>query len=128
MTDACDIVAEELGVSPSTLFELMKRKPENDVERKLQRRITNEYDNLLETSNESRPSINNIRAEIGKQYGVDVDKAIAKEPNKRSDAEKEAVKAYAEKLYEDINTKEGTEPEQGTFFTDVPEIDRKSVV
>ena len=93
MYRACEIVEEKTGAPASRLYELMKREPENDVEREWVDAIREQYETLgdefkhtlnkhhsMETSQSSAA----IRLHVGKEFGVDVDKAIAKEKNRRS--------------------------------------------
>lgn len=99
MYEACQTVGSQLQAPANTLFELMKRKPEemNATERKWAERIMEAYDKLGD-----QHSTAELRNDINKEFGVDVDKAIKKEPNRRSEQEQKAVAEYANRLFADV--------------------------
>ncbi len=99
MYEACQTVGSQLRTPANVLFELMKRKPEemNATERKWAERIMEAYDKLGD-----QHSTAELRNDINKEFGVDVDKAIKKEPNRRSEQEQKAVTEYANRLFADV--------------------------
>ena len=101
MYEACEQTADEVGAGVRNLYELMKRDPAelNDIEQRWVERVRNNYESLGD-----RYSASALRREISDQYGVDIDAAIAKEPNRRSDTEQQAIQAYGERLFEDVRT------------------------
>ena len=103
MREACDAVAEEVGAPANLLFELMKRKPEQMGEVELQwvDKVTKAYEGLKEKYGSSE-----LRKDINTQLGVDVDKAIGKERNRRSEQEQKAVDEYANRLFADVKRKQ----------------------
>ena len=101
MWDACQAVADEVGAPANRLYELMKRKPEsmNEVELEWAKKIMEAHDKLGDKYGSSE-----VRTDINKEFGVDVDKAIKREPNRRSVQEQKAVDEYAKRLFADVET------------------------
>ncbi len=103
MWEACQAVAEETGAPANRLYELMRSKPEtmNGVELEWARKIMDAHDQLGDKYGSSE-----VRTAINEEYGVDVDKAIRKEPGRRSEQEQKALEEYAKRLFADVKTKE----------------------
>ena len=110
MYEACETVAEETGAPANLLFDLMKRKTEamNEVELEWAEKILNAYNGLGDKYGSSE-----VRAAINKEFGVDVDKAIRKERNRRSEQEQKAVDEYANRLFADVKRKQEEAEERG---------------
>lgn len=110
MYEACETVAEETGAPANLLFDLMKRKTEamNEVELEWAEKILNAYNGLGDKYGSSE-----VRAAINKEFGVDVDKAIRKERNRRSEQEQKAVDEYANRLFADVKRKQEEAAERG---------------
>ncbi len=110
MYEACESVAEETGAPANLLFDLMKRKTEamNEVELEWAEKILNAYNGLGDKYGSSE-----VRAAINKEFGVDVDKAIRKERNRRSEQEQKAVDEYANRLFADVKRKQEEAAERG---------------
>lgn len=130
MYEACKEVANTLGVPVNKLYELMKRNPDsmNDVELQWSKRVLDAYDGLGSTfvqkngnyrvedgdgkpvyiQGEDKRMYNSsvLRSEVGEEFGVDVDNAIRKEPNRRSEQEQKAVEEYLNRLYADMQRKQ----------------------
>lgn len=68
----------------------------------------------------TRHSSAELREQINEHYGVDVDKAIGKERNRRSEAEQKAIDDYMEKLYSIVDVKRPTEQTKDapSYFVD----------
>lgn len=103
MYEACQTVAEEVGAPANLLFELMKEKTEtmDEVELQWVEKIVRAYEGLGDKYGSSE-----VRAEVNEKYGVDVDKAIGKERNRRSDKEQAAVEEYGKRLFADAKQKQ----------------------
>jgi hypothetical protein len=103
MYEACQTVAEEVGAPANLLFELMKEKTEtmDEVELQWVEKIVRAYEGLGDKYGSSE-----VRAEVNEKYGVDVDKAIGKERNRRSDKEQAAVEEYGKLLFADAKQKQ----------------------
>ena len=135
--EACRRVSSETGAPVSILLDIVKNGPRNDVEQKWAERIfevhkslgddgfdalkgmvRNDSDVFVDGGGEHVESVSKIRAAVGREFGVDVDKAIRKEPNRRSEKEQQAIEEYVNRLFEDIKTKEdaarNSEPREGT--------------
>ena len=123
MYAACNQIAEQTGAPVNLLFELMKRKPEEmtEVEVKWANEIMERYKKLgddFDLPNEHVKSSASVRKEIGAQFGVDVDKAIRKEPNRRSEQEQKALQEYAKALFPDEARKQQQANERGEEASD----------
>lgn len=110
MYEACETVAEETGAPANLLFDLMKRKTEamNEVELEWAEKILNAYNGLGDKYGSSE-----VRIAINEEFGVDVDKAIRKERNRRSEQEQKAVDEYASLLFADVKRKQEEAAERG---------------
>lgn len=110
MYEACETVAEETGAPANLLFDLMKRKTEamNEVELEWAEKILNAYNGLGDKYGSSE-----VRTAINEEFGVDVDKAIRKERNRRSEQEQKAVDEYANRLFADVKRKQEEAAERG---------------
>ena len=110
MYEACEAVAEETGAPANLLFDLMKRKTEamNEVELEWAEKILNAYNGLGDKYGSSE-----VRTTINEEFGVDVDKAIRKERNRRSEQEQKAVDEYASRLFADVKRKQEEAAERG---------------
>ena len=110
MYEACESVAEETGAPANLLFDLMKRKTEamNEVELEWAEKILNAYNGLGDKYGSSE-----VRTAINEEFGVDVDKAIRKERNRRSEQEQKAVDEYASRLFADVKRKQEEAAERG---------------
>lgn len=110
MYEACETVAEETGAPANLLFDLMKRKTEamNEVELEWAEKILNAYNGLGDKYGSSE-----VRTAINEEFGVDVDKAIRKERNRRSEQEQKAVDEYASRLFADVKRKQEEAAERG---------------
>ena len=110
MYEACESVAEETGAPANLLFDLMKRKTEamNEVELEWAEKILNAYNGLGDKYGSSE-----VRAAINDEFGIDVDKAIRKERNRRSEQEQKAVDEYANRLFADVKRKQEEAGERG---------------
>lgn len=110
MYEACESVAEETGAPANLLFDLMKRKTEamNEVELEWAEKILNAYNGLGDKYGSSE-----VRAAINDEFGIDVDKAIRKERNRRSEQDQKAVDEYANRLFADVKRKQEEAAERG---------------
>lgn len=110
MYEACESVAEETGAPANLLFDLMKRKTEamNEVELEWAEKILDAYNGLGDKYGSSE-----VRAAINEEFGIDVDKAIRKEPGRRSEQEQKAVDEYANRLFSDVRRKQEEAAERG---------------
>lgn len=110
MYEACESVAEETGAPANLLFDLMKRKTEamNEVELEWAEKILNAYNGLGDKYGSSE-----VRAAINDEFGIDVDKAIRKERNRRSEQEQKAVDEYANRLFADVKRRQEEAAERG---------------
>lgn len=110
MYEACESVAEETGAPANLLFDLMKHKTEamNEVELEWAEKILNAYNGLGDKYGSSE-----VRAAINDEFGIDVDKAIRKERNRRSEQEQKAVDEYANRLFADVKRKQEEAAERG---------------
>ena len=110
MYEACETVAEETGAPANLLFDLMKRKTEamNEVELEWAEKILNAYNGLGDKYGSSE-----VRIAINEEFGVDVDKALRKERNRRSEQEQKAVDEYASLLFADVKRKQEEAAERG---------------
>ncbi len=132
MEQACKEVAKEIAGDNvrfgenaylwRRLYELMQKKPEDmsDVERKVANKIFDAYDKLGDEFDyeqytyESNGNIfgvetervvtgsKKLREDINHEFGVDIDKAVKKEPFRRSGQEQKAVEEYAKRLFADV--------------------------
>ena len=110
MYEACESVAEETGAPANLLFDLMKRKTEamNEVELEWAEKILDAYNGLGDKYGTSE-----VRTAINEEFGVDVDKAIRKEPGRRSEQEQKAAREYANRLFADVKRKQEEAAERG---------------
>ena len=110
MYEACETVAEETGAPANLLFDLMKRKTEamNEVELEWAEKILNAYNGLGDKYGSSE-----VRIAINEEFGVDVDKAIRKERNRRSEQEQKAIEEYANSLFADVKRRQEEAAERG---------------
>ena len=112
MMEACEAIGREKGAPAQSLYDMMQRNPDemSEVELQWAQDIMKAYDELG-----GKYSSELLRAEIGSQFDVDVDKAIGKEPNRRSEAEQKAVEEYMNRLWEGVRPKEDepTEAQRG---------------
>ena len=99
LKEACQRVGEDVNAPADSLYELMKRDPDtmNDVEKAWAEMIIGEYNELGD-----KYSTSAMRSAIKKDYYVDVDEAIKKEPNRRSKQEQEALMVYRNRLFADV--------------------------
>lgn len=102
------------GADPQTvynIYEAAKRGDKNVSEE--QHHLADMIDEAIERNSsagdEVRPEA--IRERVSKETGIDIDKAIRKEPGKRTEAEQEAVKRYARELFPEQEAYEPT-PEE----------------
>lgn len=110
MYEACEAVADETGAPANLLFDLMKHKTEamNEVELQWAEKILEAYNGLGDKYGSSE-----VRTAINDEFGVDVDKAIRKERNRRSEQEQKAVEEYASRLFADVKRKQEEAAERG---------------
>ena len=126
MFEACEKVAEEKGIDAHMLYNMMKTDASklSPMESELAKQVVDTYnaaangitDYAPYTSAALRSSMSAEKYENGtnkkgeKQYAsVDLEKAIAKEPNRRSEAEKKAVEEYNSRLWESVREVTGRE-------------------
>lgn len=126
MEEACRVFGEKVGAPTNTLYEMMKKRPEqmSDIERQWAEQIIKAYNELgndfqyhqsygKETNGngviseriERVRTSEKLRADILEQYGVDIDKAIKKEPGNRSKKEELALEDYIKAIYSDVEVK-----------------------
>ena len=96
MWEACRKVANEEGLPVDELRTMMKRKAENRnvVEQEWAARVEAEIEGLR-----NRFGSEAIRSSVSEETGVDIDAALRKTEERRTDEERTAVKAYAERLF-----------------------------
>lgn len=102
------------GADPQTvynIYETARRGDKNVTED--QRAMADMIDEAIERNSMAGEEVSpeGIRRRVSEETGVDVDKAIRKEPGKRTEAEQEAVKKYARALFPEDEAYEPT-PEQ----------------
>lgn len=102
------------GADPQTvynIYEAVRRGDKNVTEE--QRAMADMIDEAIERNSMAGDEVSpeGIRRRISEETGVDVDKAIRKEPGKRTEAEQEAVKKYARALFPEEEAYEPT-PEE----------------
>lgn len=102
------------GADPQTvynIYETVRRGDKNVTED--QRAMADMIDEAIERNSMAGDEVSpeEIRRRVSEETGVDVDKAIRKEPGKRTEAEQEAVKKYARALFPEEEAYEPT-PEQ----------------
>lgn len=93
--EALSAVSELTGMTREELSELMKRDPKtlDDVDKTIVERIKIEYTNRAE-----QHSSVGKKAEIQEEYLVDIDDALSKEPNRRSEQERQAIEEYLRRM------------------------------
>lgn len=94
----CTRLAQDKGVSPETLLWLTRKDPKQMTA--AEKRWIKEIE---EAANEDAPqgenaTVRHIKGVILDEYGVDVDKALRKAADSRTDAEKTAISAYNDEL------------------------------
>jgi hypothetical protein len=96
--DAYDIVGKRKGITAEVLRNKLQRNPEdmNDLERQWAEEVREVYDAL---PREDYQTAEKLRKDVGKEYKVDIDDVISKEPARRSETEKAALVDYMEKLF-----------------------------
>ncbi|MBD5317863.1 MAG: hypothetical protein HDS09_01145, partial [Bacteroides sp.] len=102
------------GADPQTvynIYEAVRRGDENVTEE--QRHLADMIDEAIERNTDAGAEVSpaGIRERISQETGVDIDKAIRKEPGKRTEAEKNAVNRYVRELFPEHETYEPT-PEE----------------
>lgn len=105
MEEACELYAEANDIPSTGLYEMMRLNPEtmSEGQRKWAAEIQEVYERLGDSYSPA-----DIRREIEGKYGVSIDKAIAKEPNRRSEKEQQALDAYMKRLYEGVEQPKST--------------------
>ncbi len=101
------------GADPQAIrqiYEAVKRGDENVTEsqRQLVEFLDEAMDRNAEAGAEHRPEV--IRERIKKETGLDVDKALRKQPKDRTDKEQALVERYARELFPEQKQKEQHEP------------------
>lgn len=102
------------GADPQTVYNIYEaaKRGDKDVTEE-QHHLADMIDEAIERNmsagDDVRPE--GIRDRISQETGVDIDKAIRKEPGKRTEAEQEAVKRYARELFPEQRTYEPTQEE-----------------
>ena len=94
----CTRLAQDKGVSPETLLWLTRKDPKQMTA--AEKRWIKEIE---DAANEDAPhgenaTVRHIKGVILDEYGVDVDKALRKAADSRTDAEKTAISAYNNEL------------------------------
>lgn len=94
----CTRLAQDKGVSPETLLWLTRKDPKQMTA--AEKRWIKEIE---DAANEDAPqgenaTVRHIKGVILDEYGVDVDKALRKAADSRTDAEKTAISAYNDEL------------------------------
>ncbi|MDE5828216.1 MAG: nucleotidyltransferase domain-containing protein, partial [Duncaniella sp.] len=102
------------GADPQTvynIYEAVRRGDENVTEE--QRHLADMIDEAIERNTDAGAEVSpaGIRERISQETGVDIDKAIRKEPGKRTEAEKDTVNRYVRELFPEHETYEPT-PEE----------------
>ena len=112
MSDAIQEISP--GADPQTVYNIYEaaKRGDKDVTEE-QHHLADMIDEAIERNmsagDDVRPE--GIRDRISQETGVDIDKAIRKEPGKRTEAEQEAVKRYARELFPEQRTYEPTQEE-----------------
>ena len=120
---ACEKASEQTGVASSELEKLMQTDPAKmtDAQKALVDVVRGAYDELGEEFEHRqnkwyRKQVSMtpkaIREHINEVFGVDVDKAIRKEPDRRSEKEQQAVNEYVQRLFNEAEA-ETRESEAG---------------
>lgn len=93
------------------IYEAVRRGDKNVTEE--QRLLADMIDEAIERNTDAGAEVSpaGIRERISEETGVDIDKAIRKEPGKRTEDEQEAVKRYVRELFPEPETYEPT-PEE----------------
>ena len=102
------------GADPQTvynIYEAVRRGDKNVTED--QRIMADLIDEAIERNTDAGAEVSpaGIRERISQETGVDIDKAIRKEPGKRTEAEKDAVNRYVRELFPEQEAYEPT-PEE----------------
>lgn len=111
--EACERISEQTGAPAKSLFEMMKKDPSKmtPVEISWANSIMTVFDGLADKYRTER-STERLRADVNAGYGVDIDRAIRLEPNRRTANEQNAVDYYKELLVKDLReTQEEAETE-----------------
>jgi hypothetical protein len=101
--DACEVVANRKKVPHSSVVKMMERVQADpskvtEMEKRWAQEVQEVYDALPAEDYQNSAA---LMKSVGEKYNVDVNKALRKEPNRRSDAEQKALKEYTETLYAD---------------------------
>ena len=102
------------GADPRAVYEIYERVKRGDKDVTEEQRVLADFiDEAIERNSMIGDDVSpeGIRRRVSEETGVDIDKAIRKEPGKRTEAEREAVKRYARELFPEPETKEPT-PEE----------------
>ena len=102
------------GTDPHAVYEIYERVKHGDKDvTEDQRALADFIDEAIERNSMIGDDVSpeGIRRRVSEETGIDIDKAIRKEPGKRTEAEREAVKRYARELFPEPETKEPT-PEE----------------
>ncbi|MDE6481025.1 MAG: hypothetical protein K2L45_12240 [Muribaculaceae bacterium] len=88
------------------IYEAVRRGDKNVTEE--QRHLADMIDEAIERNTDAGAEVSpaGIRERISQETGVDIDKAIRKEPGKRTEDEQEAVKRYVRELFPEPETYE----------------------
>lgn len=102
------------GADPQTVYNIYEaaKRGDKDVTEE-QHHLADMIDEAIERNTSAGDDVRpeGIRDRISQETGVDIDKAIRKEPGKRTEAEQEAVKRYARELFPEQRTYEPTQEE-----------------
>ena len=96
--EACADVSAEMDIPIMELYNVMRRDPNTYTAADQVKADAVRY---AYQQKGDKYSSGDLRRQINEAYGVDVDKAIAKEPGSRSEAERDAVAEYERRLNED---------------------------
>ena len=99
---------------PEEVYKIYEAVRSGDKEAtKAQKEMADMIDEAIERNTDAGAEVSpaGIRERISEETGVDIDKAIRKEPSKRTDAEKDAVNRYVRELFPEPETYEPT-PEE----------------
>ncbi len=102
------------GADPQTVYNIYEaaKRGDKDVTEE-QHHLADMIDEAIERNTSAGDDVRpeGIRDRISQETGVDIDKAIRKEPGKRTETEQEAVKRYARELFPEQRTYEPTQEE-----------------
>lgn len=102
------------GADPRAVYEIYERVKRGDKDvTEDQRTLADFIDEAIERNTDAGAEVSpaGIRERISQETGVDIDRAIRKEPGKRTEDEQEAVKRYVRELFPEPETYEPT-PEE----------------